>query len=126
MLIDRDHLQKGARIELPNGQRFPCLVMATPEEIARGMQHRLDLQGVMLFVHPRPSFGYRYHMRNVPIALDIVFLTPDGVIDTIHENAHPGESGFGSRGLAQYVIEAGAGWATQYNLKPGDTIRILC
>ena len=113
-----------AQIVLPNGKVYAARIMATPAERARGMQFEAGFppETVMLFVHPNP--GRRsYHMRNVPIPLDISWVDSAGAI-TEQASAVPGTRLYGGRARSAFVIEASAGFASANNLKVGDRLQI--
>ena len=63
-------------------------------------------------------------MKNTLIPLDMIFVGPDGVIDTVHSNAVPGDLTpirGGDDILA--VLEIKGGLATAIGIAPGDEMR---
>ncbi len=78
----------------------------------------------MLFVHS--SSGSRsYHMRNVSVGLDIVFIDSDGTITEIADAPHPDIGGTGPyRGTGQYVLEVPRGWMDTIGASAGDAVEI--
>lgn len=77
----------------------------------------------MLFVH-EDAEERAYVMRDMAIALDIVFVAPDGTITEIHE-AEPESRPFTRyRGTGQYVLEVPRGWSERHGVEPGDRIRV--
>ena len=63
-------------------------------------------------------------MKNTYIPLDMIFISPKGVVTHIHENAEPmSEVIIPSDGPALGVLEVNAGYARKIGLKPGDLVR---
>ena len=114
-----------SRVVLPNGGVLSAEVMDTPEKRAAGMQfrNRFPPNTVMLFVHPTPG-NFRYHMRNVKIPLDILWLDSMGRLQQFLL-CRPGATSCGGFvANTASVIEAPAGFASANNLKIGDRIRL--
>jgi uncharacterized protein len=117
----------GIMVTLPNGQKIRAEVMTRTEDMMRGMMFRDSLapDRGMLFVHARPGrFGY--HMRNVRIPLDIIWLNENHRIVEISANTPPCASdapncpSYGGNADAQYVLELAGGMAKNYGLNVGD------
>jgi uncharacterized membrane protein (UPF0127 family) len=78
----------------------------------------------MLFVHGSAD-SRSYHMRNMTIGLDIVFVDSDGTITEIHDAPVPAVGGTGPyRGRGQYVLEVPRGWTSATGVTVGDTVEI--
>ena len=78
----------------------------------------------MLFVHGSAD-SRSYHMRNMTIGLDIVFVDSDGTITEIHDAPVPAVGGTGPyRGTGQYVLEVPRGWMNATGATVGDTVEI--
>ena len=78
----------------------------------------------MLFVHGSAD-SRSYHMRNMTIGLDIVFVDSDGRITDIHDAPVPAVGGTGPyRGTGQYVLEVPRGWTTATGVSVGDRVDI--
>ncbi|WP_424943336.1 DUF192 domain-containing protein [Aliiroseovarius crassostreae] len=116
------------RVDLrgPWGQAgFTVEVAVTNRERAKGLMHRtnLPLGHGMLFVYPfahQPAFW----MKNTLIPLDIIFLSTDGRVTHIHENAQPGDLTPRSGGkTVRYVLEINGGLARQIGITPGSELR---
>ena len=99
------------------------LVVTTPE-MQRGLMGRRDLetgQG-MLFVYAQPQ-QVSFWMRNTPTALDIGYISGDGVLREIYplhpfdENSVPSR-----RDDIQFALEVKQGWFEFVNIKPGDQL----
>lgn len=104
---------------------FTVEVAVTNRERAKGLMHRTNLplgQG-MLFVYPfahEPAFW----MKNTLIPLDIIFLSSEGRVTHIHENAQPGDLTPRSGGKdVRYVLEINGGLARRIGITPGSELR---
>ena len=72
--------------------RFGVEIADDDAERAKGLMFRESLpsgQG-MLFVYDAPRVA-SFWMKNTLIPLDMIFVGPDGVVDTVHANAVPGD-----------------------------------
>ena len=105
--------------------RFTVEIADDPKERARGLMCREEMaQGAgMLFIFER-AHRARFWMKNTLIPLDMIFIRPNGEIQTVHDSAIPGDlSGVdGGRGIL-YVLEINGGLSARLGLKPGDVIR---
>ena len=105
--------------------RFTVEIADDDDERAQGLMFRESLasgQG-MLFVYPAAGPA-SFWMKNTLIPLDMIFVGPDGVIDTVHSNAVPGDLTpirGGDDILA--VLEIKGGLATAIGIAPGDEMR---
>lgn len=105
--------------------RFTVEIADDDAERAQGLMFRESLasgQG-MLFVYPAAGPA-SFWMKNTLIPLDMIFVGPDGVIDTVHSNAVPGDLTpirGGDDILA--VLEIKGGLATAIGIAPGDQMR---
>jgi uncharacterized protein len=117
----------GIMVTLPDGQKIRAEVMTRTEDMMRGMmfRDRLAPDRGMLFVHARPG-RYTYHMRNVRIPLDIIWLNEHHRIVEISADTPPCASdaptcpSYGGKADAQYVLELAGGMAKNYGLDVGD------
>jgi uncharacterized membrane protein (UPF0127 family) len=112
---------------LPNGTRLTLELAVTPQEIAQGLMYRplLPDDRGMLFLFEferKPSFW----MKNTIIPLDLVFLSGDGRVVDIIENAQPCPSEpcpqLISENPARAVLEIAAGGAARHGLEVGDLL----
>ena len=94
----------------------------------KGLMHRETLpadEGI-LFTFLFPWYRY-FWMKNVKIALDIIFINRNFEIISIHEA--PIESGllykrYSSQGLCKYVVETNIGFCKKHNISKGSKIDI--
>ena len=110
----------------PFGQaRFAVEVADTPQEQARGLMFVEELprgEG-MLFAYPEPG-PVSFWMRNTLIPLDMLFLSAEGVVTRIHENAVPrDETPIPGGDAVQYVLEINGGLAERLGIEPGAEAR---
>ncbi|WP_414755215.1 DUF192 domain-containing protein [Anabaena sp. CCY 9910] len=117
-----------AKATVPNGTTIELEVAKTQEQQQMGLMYRPalpDNRG-MLFSFPSPQPA-RFWMKNVPVALDMVFLRK-GVVKYIQAAAPPCLSEpcptYGPDVLIDAVIELRAGRAAELNLQPGNSIKI--
>lgn len=117
-----------AQAIVPNGTKIELEVARTPEEQAMGLMYRPalpDNRG-MLFQFPRP-FPASFWMKNVPVALDMVFLR-NGEVKYVAAAVPPCTAdpcpSYGPGTSINQVIELRSGRAAQLGLKAGDTIKI--
>jgi uncharacterized protein len=104
--------------------KFNVEVVDTPESRAKGLMFRQDLadDAGMLFDFKQER-EVSFWMQNTFIPLDMIFVGADGVIKTIHVNAHPHDTtGIPSEVPVQYVLEIPGGRSEAIGLKPGDTM----
>jgi len=81
----------------------------------------LDEGEGMLFVHDE-SDERAYVMRDMAFALDIVFISPDGTVTTVHEAEPESPPLTRYRGTGRYVLEVPRGWSERNGVEPGDRI----
>ncbi len=99
-------------------------VMRTPEQLERGLMFRKYMpedRGMLFdFKSEAPIMMW---MKNTYIPLDMVFISKDGTITGIAENAEPlSESIIPSNGPILSVLEINAGVSAKLGLKKGDKI----
>lgn len=104
---------------------FSVEVARSARARARGLMHREHLptgQG-MLFIYPyahEPAFW----MKNTLIPLDIIFLTSEGRVTHVHENAQPGDLTPVSGGEdVRYVLEINGGLSRRIGISAGSELR---
>lgn len=113
---------------IPSGFNIELEVAKTPKQQEMGLMYRPALANNrgMLFEFPSPQ-PVRFWMKNVPVALDMVFLHK-GVVQSVTAAAPPCTKEpcptYGPDKLVDRVIELRAGRAAELKLKTGDRIEI--
>jgi len=104
---------------------FTVEIADTGELRSQGLMHRPSMarQNGMFFIFDRPRSA-AFWMRNTLIPLDMLFVTKDGVVDRIHENAVPLDETpiFGGDEI-MYVLEINGGLSALYGMTAGTQIR---
>jgi len=117
-----------AKATVPNGTTIELEVARTQEQQQMGLMYRPalpDNRGMLFpFSSPQPV---RFWMKNVPVALDMVFLQ-NGVVQYIEAAAPPCANEpcptYGPNVPVDTVIELRSGRAAELNLRKGDSIKI--
>ena len=118
-------------VTLPDGYQVRCELMATPDEIARGMMFRDSLapDRGMLFFHKQPGV-YRYWMYNVRIPLDMIWMDVDRKIVELVPDTQPCTEEdptrcrvYGGAALAVTVLELPVGSIAKHGLRVGQRLR---
>jgi uncharacterized protein len=117
-----------AKAIVPNGTTIKLEVAKTPQQQQMGLMYRPALpddRGMLFgFRSPQPV---SFWMKNVPVALDMVFLQ-NGVVKYIQAAAPPCVNEpcptYGPNTPIDKVIELRSGRAAELNLKVGDIIKI--
>jgi uncharacterized protein len=122
------NLPISALATLPENIKIQLEVAQTQEQQQMGLMYRPalpDNRG-MLFVFPTAQ-PVRFWMKNVPVALDMVFLQK-GVVQYIQPSAPPCDREpcptYGPNVLIDQVIELRSGRAAELSLKTGDQVKI--
>lgn len=111
------HTEKGAFT-------FSVEVVDTPESRAQGLMFRESLaaDAGMLFDFKEVR-EVSFWMQNTLIPLDMIFIAPDGTVETIHVNARPLDtSSISSQVPVQFVLEIPGGRSVEIGLAPGDRV----
>ena len=110
----------------PKGRQssFTCEIAQTPSERATGLMHRKTLAPTkgMVFVFPHPE-EQMFWMKNTHIPLDMIFISSDGVVVGVVENARP--LSMELRGVStpsQFVVELAAFTAGKHGIKVGTKV----
>lgn len=106
---------------------FTVEVVDTQETRAQGLMNRMELAenaGMLFdFLEERPV---SFWMLNTFIPLDMIFISADGIVRTIHVNARPHDrTSIPSNVPVQYVLEIPGGRSVELGLKPGDRVEHL-
>lgn len=106
--------------------RFAVDVANSPDERSQGLMNvgSMATMAGMLFVYEHPQ-RVGFWMRNTLIPLDMLFMTADGVVQRIHENAIPHHETVipGGRDDIQFVLEVNGGLAARLGITPGTQLR---
>ena len=103
---------------------FHVEIADTPETRARGLMYRSRLadDAGMLFLFDALEVQ-TFWMKNTEIALDMLFLAPDGEILSLHENATPFSLRTISSGVpASAVLEIVGGTSARLGIRVGDRV----
>ncbi|WP_392534102.1 DUF192 domain-containing protein [Nostoc sp. C117] len=117
-----------AKVIVPNGTTIQLEVAKSPQEQQMGLMYRAALPNDRGMLFPfRSAQPVSFWMKNVPVALDMVFLK-NGVVKYIQAAAPPCASEpcptYGPNTPIDKVIELRSGRAAELNLKVGDTVKI--
>ena len=105
--------------------RFTVEVKDSIEERAEGMMNRPSMAANfgMIFVYDQPQ-RVGFWMRNTLIPLDMIFMSEDGVVQKVHENAVPlDETVIMDGDNIQYVLEIKGGMSNLLGIVPGSELR---
>jgi len=105
---------------------FSVEMALTPGQIETGLMARRSLpaDGGMLFDLGLPPQRSRFWMCNTVLPLDMVFIKPDGTIDSVAKNAVPFSlDAVASQGPVRATLELPAGTAARLGIRAGDTVR---
>ena len=103
---------------------FQVEMAITPEEKERGLMYRKELpEGHGMLFDFQTERPVAFWMHNTYISLDMIFITGDGRIIHIAENATPrSDALIPSGGPVRAVLEVIAGTARRFGIKPGDRV----
>ncbi len=107
------------------GKELTTELAVRPVEIYTGMMWRTNLpeHEAMLFVFPSAE-PRSFYMRNTYVPLSLAYISPDGVIQELHdlhplnENSTPSQAD-----NIQYVLEVPQGWFQRHSIAPGTLLR---
>jgi uncharacterized membrane protein (UPF0127 family) len=103
---------------------FRIWLADTPERREQGLMwiRTLPADRGMLFVFEQPQ-PVSFWMKNTYVALDLLFVAPDGRIIRIAENAQPHSlRNIDSMGVVRGVLEIRGGTSRKLGLKAGDRL----
>ena len=106
--------------------RYNVEIANTPEVREKGLQHRehLDVDWGMWFEFEEDSQN-PFWMKNTPLSLDILFINSDFKVVDIAANAEPNsEELIVSASPFRYVLEVGAGQASENSVNIGDAVEL--
>ncbi|MCC7271056.1 MAG: DUF192 domain-containing protein [Alphaproteobacteria bacterium] len=103
---------------------FRIEIADTETERAKGLMFRTELapDAGMLFDYHREQLA-SFWMQNTLIPLDMIFISADGVVKTIHVNARPLDTTSIPSGVpVRFVLEIPGGRSQEIGLKVGDRV----
>jgi uncharacterized membrane protein (UPF0127 family) len=115
---------------LTKGKRFFAEVARTPAEHARGLMYRTGLKQnyCMFFVYDQDSY-HSVWMKNCYIALDVAWISAEGVVVEVAENLPPCSPvrgtdcpSYGGNVLSRHFVEFPAGTIKRLGLMVGEKI----
>ena len=117
-----------AQATLATGNVIHLEVASTPVQQSIGLMHRPALPNDRGMLFPfEPARSVSFWMKNVPVALDMVFLR-DGVVQQVETKVPPCVEEpcpvYGPRVPIDQVIELRAGRAVELGIQVGDRIKI--
>ncbi len=110
-----NHLKATFRIEIAQ----------TENEEMQGLKYResMDADAGMLFIFKQPDI-YDFWMQDTYLPLDMLFISAEGEVNYIYENAKPfSEERITPDHIHQYVLEVNAGTVKKNNLQNGDIVK---
>jgi uncharacterized protein len=109
-------------------KKFQLEVAQTPEQQAMGLMYRPALGDDRGMLFPMgESRRVSFWMRNVPVALDIVFINKGNIVAIaakVPPCTTPSCPTYGPKGYVDQVLELRAGRAEELGLKAGDPVVI--
>ncbi|KMW56683.1 putative exported protein [Candidatus Rhodobacter oscarellae] len=105
--------------------RFNVEVADTAAEHAVGLMNRSSMpaRSGMIFLYEAPQ-RVGFWMRNTLIPLDMLFMSADGVVQKIHQNAVPlDETVILGGDNIQYVLEINGGMSARLGITTGTELR---
>lgn len=106
---------------------FSVELALTPDQRSQGLMYRREMarDAGMLFDFGSRAGRASMWMKNTYIPLDMLFITPDGEIESIAERTTPRSlEAISSRGPVRYVLELSGGTAARLGIKPGDRVEL--
>lgn len=106
---------------------FSVELALTPDQRSQGLMYRREmaLDAGMLFDFGSRAGRASMWMKNTYIPLDMLFITPDGEIESIAERTTPHSlEAISSRGPVRYVLELSGGTAARLGIRPGDRVEL--
>jgi uncharacterized membrane protein (UPF0127 family) len=103
---------------------FIAEVARTPEEQSQGLMHRQSLapDRAMIFPYDPPQPA-SFWMKNTLIPLDIIFIRPDGTVESIAANTVPlSLEPVRSEEPVAAVLEIAGGRSAELGISPGDKV----
>lgn len=106
---------------------FSVELALTADQRSQGLMYRREMarDAGMLFDFGSRAGRASMWMKNTYIPLDMLFITPDGEIESIAERTTPHSlEAISSRGPVRYVLELSGGTAARLGIRPGDRVEL--
>lgn len=105
-------------------EHFVVEVAQSPAEQERGLMYRTKIPHNTGMIFPMdPPHPVAFWMKNCPIPEDMIFVSPDGRIESIAHNTTPfSEQPVASGGSVKAVFEVAGGETNRLGIKPGDKV----
>lgn len=119
--------ERSTLVIVSGDERHPFTVemAVTSEQRAQGLMFRRELAadaGMLFDFGKRPSRAAMW-MKNTLIPLDMLFIAPDGRIESIAERTVPHSlESISSRGPVRAVLELNGGTVSRLGIEPGDRV----
>ena len=120
---------KTAQVAFPEATGRPKVdveIVTTEREIQRGLMYRMTMpeeHGMLFRLDERRD--HTFWMHNTCMALDMMFVEDDGMIDGIVEGAEPLTDTTRSVGCpSSWVLEVNAGWSRRHGVRAGQKMGI--
>ncbi|MGB3723734.1 MAG: DUF192 domain-containing protein [Pacificimonas sp.] len=96
----------------------------TGQEQARGLMFRQEMAADHGMLFPfAPARPASFWMRNTYIPLDMIFISPDGTIESVAADTVPlTEQSYSSQGAVAAILELNGGEAARIGAKAGDAV----
>lgn len=104
--------------------RIEIEIADDPGSRSVGMMYRKSMRDDrgMLFIFEETKIQ-SFWMLNTPLSLDMIFVSPDSTINTIHERTIPhSRESHSSTAPSKYVIEVVAGFCDKHGIQVGDKV----
>ncbi len=121
----KDYKRVGVQV---GQQHYRMYVADTPNLRAQGLSGKksLPIGSGMMFVFDKPD-QYGFWMKDMLFPIDIIWVSPDGKIIYMQENADPASypTSFSPEEDALWVLEVPAGDAKKYNFSVGEKVEFI-
>lgn len=105
-------------------RRFKTEYAATEAQQQTGMMYRTKVPRATGMLFPlTPLRQATFWMHDCPSSLDLVFIAPGDVVESVGGNAPPmSDAIVASKGVVEAVFEIGPGEAKRLGIHPGDRV----
>jgi uncharacterized membrane protein (UPF0127 family) len=109
-----------------NGRKIVVEIARTAAQREKGLMYRKKLADdrAMIFIYPQARTDTAYWNRNVPMGLDLLFVSPDGKINHTAQMKPRDETTVGTRNPTLWVLEFPVGYVAKHKIKVGDRVEM--